>query len=152
MLNSVCYLTIVTKSYPRKLAFTYLSDLANEFSNQNRDITSPTLRPYAYQSFDTFITSTRRLYQDTRASQNLDKLNADLQDVTRIMTKNIEDLLYRGDSLDRMSELSGNLRDESRKYRKAARDINFWAMWKQYGPPSMVALLILILLYWRFIW
>jgi vesicle transport protein SEC22 len=31
----------------------------------------------------------------------LDKLNEDLQDVTRIMTKNMEDLLWRGDSLDR---------------------------------------------------
>jgi len=25
----------------------------------------------------------------------------ELQDVTRVMTKNIEDLIYRGDSLDR---------------------------------------------------
>ena len=32
---------------------------------------------------------------------NMDKLNTDLQDVTRIMTKNMEDLLWRGDSLDR---------------------------------------------------
>lgn len=31
----------------------------------------------------------------------MDKLNEDLQDVTRIMTKNMEDLLWRGDSLDR---------------------------------------------------
>ncbi len=29
------------------------------------------------------------------------RLNEDLQDVTRIMTKNMEDLLWRGDSLDR---------------------------------------------------
>ena len=28
-------------------------------------------------------------------------MNAELQDVTRIMTKNMEDLLWRGDSLDR---------------------------------------------------
>jgi len=35
----------------------------------------------------------------------LDKLNEDLQDVTRIMTKNMEDLLWRGDSLDRTKYL-----------------------------------------------
>lgn len=34
-------------------------------------------------------------------SSGMDKLNEDLQDVTRIMTKNMEDLLWRGDSLDR---------------------------------------------------
>ena len=54
---------------------------------------------------DTFMSKTARLYRDTRtanaASSNLDKLNDDLQDVTRIMTKNMEELLWRGDSLDR---------------------------------------------------
>ena len=33
----------------------------------------------------------------------MDKLNDELQDVTRIMTKNMEELLWRGDSLDRKS-------------------------------------------------
>jgi hypothetical protein len=56
---------------------------------------------------DTFISKTTRLYQDPHTAQasapqsNMDKLNTDLQDVTRIMTKNMEDLLWRGDSLDR---------------------------------------------------
>jgi hypothetical protein len=53
---------------------------------------------------DTFMSKTARLYQDTRtatASSGLDRLNDDLQDVTRIMTKNMEELLWRGDSLDR---------------------------------------------------
>lgn len=34
-------------------------------------------------------------------ASGLDKLNDELQDVTRIMTKNMEELLWRGDSLDR---------------------------------------------------
>jgi hypothetical protein len=50
------------------------------------------------------MSKTARLYRDTRtanaASSSLDKLNDDLHDVTRIMTKNMEELLWRGDSLD----------------------------------------------------
>lgn len=49
------------------------------------------------------MSKTARLYQDTRAASagsSLDRLNDDLQDVTRIMTKNMEELLWRGDSLD----------------------------------------------------
>ena len=89
---------------------------------------SPTLRPYAFMEFDTFMQRTKKTYQDSRASQNLDKLNDELRDVTKVMTKNIEDLLYRGDSLDRMGEMSGRLREDSRKYRKAAVRIN-WELW-----------------------
>jgi len=57
-----------------------------------------------FTSSDTFMSKTARLYQDTRnvaGGSNLDKLNDELQDVTKIMTKNMEELLWRGDSLDR---------------------------------------------------
>jgi vesicle transport protein SEC22 len=46
------------------------------------------------------MSATKRVYQDSRAQSNLDRLNVELQDVTKVMTKNIEDLIYRGDSLD----------------------------------------------------
>lgn len=106
---------------------------------------------------DTFMQRTKRLYADSRTAtsaleaqqaanaasaadatggtkDNLGRLNEDLQDVTRIMTKNMEDLLWRGDSLDQMSSMSSSLRDESLKYRKAARQINFDAMIRKWAP------------------
>lgn len=131
--DDVCFLCICDRSYPRKLAFTYLADLASEFTTTytQSQYLSPTLRPYAFVEFDTFIQRTKKLYQDSRASQNLDKLNDELRDVTKVMTKNIEDLLYRGDSLERMGELSGRLREDSKKYRKAAVRINWELLVKQ---------------------
>ncbi|KAL0637622.1 SNAP receptor [Maublancomyces gigas] len=130
--NHVCYLCICERSYPRKLAFTYLQDIATEFySSYGNELMNPSLRPYAFVQFDTFMQRTKRTYQDTRATANLDKLNDDLKDVTKVMTKNIEDLLYRGDSLERMGDMSSRLRDESKKYRQAAIRINWEAMLKQ---------------------
>lgn len=111
------------------------------------------------------------MYQDSRASQNLDKLNDELRDVTKVMTKNIEDLLYRGDSLERMDELSGRLREDSRKYKKAAVRINWELLIKQvsfssfrsfatplsdlfffaqYGPYAGVGLFLIVFIFWRF--
>lgn len=49
-----------------------------------------------------------------------------------------------------MSHLSTSLRSESEKYRKAARNININAMIRQYAPLGAVALILIILLYWRF--
>lgn len=105
--GSVVYLTITDRSYPRKLAFSYLDELAREFGlSYGRHVAQPTLRPYAFVAFDTFMQRTKRLYADSRtaetaAGSHLDRLNEDLQDVQKIMTKNMEDLLWRGDSLDR---------------------------------------------------
>ncbi|KAF1854284.1 hypothetical protein Lal_00012503 [Lupinus albus] len=139
-------------SYPRKLAFTYLADLAREFTTTYpaSQVHSPALRPYAFMEFDTFISKTKTTYADSRASANLDKLNDELRDVTKVMTKNIEDLLYRGDSLERMGEISSRLRDDSKKYRRAAVRINWELLVKQYGPFAALGFIIIFFLYWRF--
>jgi len=150
--DDICFLCIADRSYPRKLAFTYLADIATEFTTtySPSQYHSSNLRPYAFVEFDTFIQRTKKTYQDTRASQNLDKLNDELRDVTKIMTKNIEDLLYRGDSLERMGEMSGRLREDSRKYRKAAVRINWELLLKQYGPFGAIGFIIIIFIWWRF--
>jgi hypothetical protein len=72
------------------------------------------------------MSKTARLYQDTRAANagsSLDRLNDDLQDVTRIMTKNMEELLWRGDSLDRKCSDVVSRRDGS--YNGLSRDVAF---------------------------
>ncbi|KAI2470296.1 snare-like protein [Annulohypoxylon bovei var. microspora] len=149
--GEVVYICISERSYPRKLAFTYLSDLSAEFAQTYaHQLTSPSLRPYAFMEFDTFIGRTKALYADARATQNLDRLNDELRDVTKVMTKNIEDLLYRGDSLDKMGEMSSRLRDDSRKYRKAAVKINWDLLIKQYAPIGVFVLIVLVFVWMRF--
>ncbi|KAF8897238.1 protein transport protein Sec22 [Infundibulicybe gibba] len=153
--DNVVFLTIADKSYPRKLAFSFLDELSKEFATTYGPKVETVRKPYAFLGFDTFMSKTARLYRDTRTAtaasgNSLDRLNDDLQDVTRIMTKNMEELLWRGDSLDRMSQLSTSLRSDSEKYRKAARNINIQAMIRQYAPLGAVVLVVIILLYWRF--
>jgi vesicle transport protein SEC22 len=150
--SDIVYVAVTDRTYPRKLAFTYLSDLAAEFSTiyPHQQLMSPVLRPYAFMEFDTFISRTKTTYSDARATQNLDRVNDELRDVTKVMTKNIEDLLYRGDSLERMGELSSRLRDDSKKYKRAAVKINWDLMIKQYGPFAGIGLIILIFTWWRF--
>ena len=50
-----------------------------------------------------------------------------------------------------MSHLSTSLRSESEKYRKAARNINFQAMLRQYAPLGAVAFILLLFIYWKFL-
>lgn len=164
--DSIIYLTIADKSYPRKLAFSYLSELSTEFTRSYPPSASlkPGLRPYAFVKFDTFIQRTKRLYLDPRGAEangkgnstgtstvagGLDQLNEDLQDVTRIMTKNMEDLLWRGDSLDRMSTMSSSLKDETNKYRKAARQINLDALYRKWAPLGVVAFFFALVMWWK---
>jgi vesicle transport protein SEC22 len=50
--TSVVFLTIAQRSYPRKLAFAYLDELAKEFvTNYGTQISQRNLRPYAFVGF-----------------------------------------------------------------------------------------------------
>lgn len=152
ILNSIIYLTICDKSYPRKLAFSYLLEVSNEFEHSHgREALSSTARPFGFSSFDSFLGKTKKIYQDQRAQSNLDRLNNDLADVKKVMTKNIEDLLYRGDSLDKMSDLSSSLRNDSIKYRKKAQRINLEALIKQYIPIVGAGLFVVFLVWFMFL-
>jgi hypothetical protein len=111
----------------------YLDDVSAEFLSTHRDTEyrSPALRPYAFNDFDTFMQRTKKSYENPRASNNLDKVQAQLKETTQIMSKNLEDLLYRGDSLDRMGQMSSDLRESSKKYKRAAVRINWELLLKQ---------------------
>jgi hypothetical protein len=51
-----------------------------------------------------------------------------------------------------MSELSSRLVDDSKKYLKDAKRLNWQALYRKYGPPSVVILVVLFVLYVRFWW
>lgn len=57
-------------------------------------------RPYEFIKFDTFIQKTKRVYNDSKTQRNLKKLNSELKDVHSIMTKNINEVISRGERLE----------------------------------------------------
>ena len=119
-------------------------------------------------ALDTTIHRLKRRFNDSRSQRNIGKLNDDLQDVTRIMTMNIQDVLGRGEKLEstaapcscafcvtdrdvsEMTEISSQLTSETRKYAKNASDINMQLLYRKYGLPVMVLLIVLVVLYIRF--
>ncbi|CCD26789.1 SNAP receptor SEC22 NDAI_0I02200 [Naumovozyma dairenensis CBS 421] len=141
--DSVIYFVICEMGYPRNLAFSYLSDVSEEFQHSyGNEVDKTSTRPYAFVSFDTFLQKTKKIYSDKKVQDNLDQLNQELVGVKQVMSKNIEDLLYRGDSLDKMSDMSASLKESSKRYRKSAQKINFDLLISQYAPIAMVAFLL----------
>jgi len=73
---------------------------------------------------DTFIQKTKKLFQDSRSSRNLAKINDDLAEVHTIMTRNIAEVLGQGEQLDSMTKLSSTLAAESKNYSSRAKDLH----------------------------
>nr|CAG4652291.1 EOG090X0HBC [Triops cancriformis] len=147
--NDVCYLVLCDKNYSKKLAFSYLEDLAQEFHSQYGARVSTVSRPYSFIEFDTYIQKARKSYLDSRTRRNLNNLNTELQDVQRIMVQNIDDVLQRGSLLSELDNKAQNLSVLSQKYKKDARYLNLQSTYAKIGA-GIVVFLVFVLYFWVF--
>ena len=113
----MCFLTLCDRGFNKKLAYSFLEDLSQEFYSQYGHKINTANRPYSFIEFgesvfhsanflliktkvsfssDTYIQRAKKTYMNQRGGRNLNALNSELQDVQRIMVQNIDDVLQRG--------------------------------------------------------
>uniref|UniRef100_A0A069DQS2 Putative synaptobrevin/vamp-like protein sec22 n=2 Tax=Triatominae TaxID=70999 RepID=A0A069DQS2_9HEMI len=145
--KEVCYLVLCERSFSKRLAFSYLEDIAQEFYSQYGKKVSTVTRPYIFIEFDTYIQKARKTFTDARVRRNLNSLNTELQDVQRIMVQNIDDVLQRGVVLSELDSKAQNLSMLSQKYKKDAAYLNMKSLYVKTAAGAIV-ILVLIMYFW----
>jgi vesicle transport protein SEC22 len=49
-----------------------------------------------------------------------------------------------------MSHISGELKDSAKLFKDKARDLNLQALYRKYGPPAIVILILMFVIYIRY--
>lgn len=159
--DSLVYLALTERPYPKRLAFLYLEEIADAFVTSLaddhgdpgwRDAIATTARPYAFIKFDLVIQRRRKDFVDPTSRMNTNKLNDDLADIRSIMRKNIDEVLNRGEKLENVSNISNGLVEESKKFKWGAKKLTWKAMMNQYGPIAAMAVFVVFVLYMKFFW
>ena len=142
-----CFLILCDKSFDKKLAFSFLQNLSEEFFNEYGDkINSKNLRPYPFIEFDSYIQKTKKKFQDRRSSK-VNLLNTELNDIQRIMLENVQDILNRGEKLSDVDLKVQDLRNQSKVFEKNASELNSNSM-AAIITGSSILLLIFIIWYY----
>ena len=143
-----CFLTLCDKSFDKKLAFSFLQNLSEEFFNEYGDkINSKNLRPYPFIEFDSYIQKTKKKFQDNRRSSKVNLLNTELNDIQRIMLENVQDILNRGEKLSDVDLKVQDLRNQSKVFEKNASELNSNSMAVIITGSSIVLLIFIIWYY-----
>ena len=61
------------------------------------------------------IAKKKKEYRDCNAKENIDKLNQELIDIKKIMHENFDMILNRDKNLSKISQMSSDLKDNSKK-------------------------------------
>jgi len=145
-LNRMCvFLTLCDRSFNKKLAYSFLEDLSQEFYNMYGHKISTASRPYSFIEFDTYIQKAKKKFTDTRGHRNLSNLNTELQDVQRIMVQNIDDVLQRGVVMSELDRKANDLSVRASQYRKEATSLNATS-WVAIGAGLSV--LFIVFFFW----
>lgn len=145
--RDVVYLVLCERNYSKRLAFTYLEDIAQEFYSQHGKRVSTVSRPYSFIEFDTYIQKARKVFTDSRVRRNLNSLNTELQDVQRIMVQNIDDVLQRGTVLSELDSKAQNLSMLSQKYKKDAAYLNMKSAYVK-AAAGFIVVFVFIMYFW----
>lgn len=148
--NDICYLVLCDRNYSKRLAFSYLEEIAQEFYSQYGKRVNTVTRPYTFIEFDTWMQHTKRQYGEggNRARRTPGAaLPGQLGDVQRIMMQNIDDVLQRGAVLAELDTKTQNLSMMSQKYKKDATYLNTKSMLVKV-TAGVVIVLVFILYFW----
>jgi vesicle transport protein SEC22 len=136
--DSVCFMTVADKQFSKNVVFAFLDELKKEFMSQYGHTVGNETRPFAYMKFERFMQRTKTAFADPETKRNLDKLGTELKDVRSIMSANIQDVLQRGEKLNRAAEESHRLVEDSKLYKKSATSLNRWLWLRQWAPAGFV--------------
>eukprot|EP00039_Didymoeca_costata_P007255 m.97819 g.97819 ORF g.97819 m.97819 type:complete len:217 (-) comp13612_c0_seq7:2968-3618(-) len=150
--KGVVYLALCSSQFPKSNAFSYLEEIQAEFDNQYGDQVDVQARPYCFIAFDKFVQRTKKKYTDTGgARSNLEKVNTELSQVTRIMTQNLEEVMDRGAQLGEMKEKSMSLSLRSKQYLHDSKKLA-WDIWvRKWAPVICIVAVLVVLFLWFFI-
>jgi len=160
--DGVCFLTLCEKSFPRRLAFAFLDDIYRAFLEElKREFGTHTgidyrshidtvEKPYYFIKFDRVIQQKKKEYADPSSVKAISKLNESLQEIQTVMQKNIEEMLYSEESLNKLGSQGQELKNVSKQFEKNATMLALQALAKKYGIIIGIVFICAIFFYVKF--
>lgn len=154
--SGVCFLGLFSRNYPPNVAFAYLEELRclfmeelkREFGTGAVDYQShidTVVRPYQFMRFERQVVRTLADYRDPSSSKALSKVYADLTQVTRVLSGNIDEILSRGEALHGIQSRASHLAGAAHDFASASKSLATEGLFRKYAPVMLgIALLSLI--------
>ncbi|KAM0683134.1 SNAP receptor [Mitosporidium daphniae] len=152
--QGIAYLCVCDRLLSKRQAFIFLESVADAFYKAFGTQVEAAQRPYAFLSFQIELSKLRKAAKDSADlnTNPYDKLHEDLGAVHRVLTRNIKDVLQRGEQLNHLSDLSSSLSVESKKFSRQSQSLKWNSMVDKYGTPFMMILLFIFIVYLWLYW
>jgi vesicle transport protein SEC22 len=158
--ENIVYLIITEVKYPSKLAFCYLEDinegftdeLKNHFGTQSVSYYSKleTIdRTNYFLKFEKFVKKKKAEYLDSGSKGNLEKLNKEILDVHKVMTENINLILDREKNLFNIDRISETIKTDSKTFKNKTHDLRIKLLLSKYSVFIAIGAIIILFIIFK---
>ncbi|CAH1246883.1 vesicle-associated membrane protein 7-like [Branchiostoma lanceolatum] len=149
--NGIIYLCAADASFDSKRPFAFLQDVKQRFTSGSLASRAITASPFELnRDFQPILAEKMEQFSKPGAAgDQLSMLQSQVNEVTGVMSQNIEKVLARGDRLDDLMEKTDDLEASADTFKKTARRVKkkyFWKNAKMMIILSVVVLVVLVIL------
>ena len=119
--DRLCGVCVTDQDYPKRVAYGLINQFLMEYEKENPQWKS---EEKDLDEEPTFLATNLSKFQNPKEADKILKIQNDLDDITNIMQKNINDVLARGQKLDDLMEKSEDLSSTSVTFYKNAKKTN----------------------------
>lgn len=113
---------IADEEYPKRVAFSLMGKTLDTFEEKIKDKWKKCEKDQDLEI--PFMRDDMAKFQDPNNADALTKVKKNLEEVKEVMTKNIEELMHRGETLDSLMDKSSDLSSTSVQFYKKAKETN----------------------------
>lgn len=158
--ENVVYLAIADKIYSQKLAFCFLNEINERFSEELKNhFGTQSVSYYSkletidranyFIKFEKTIKKIRLDYLDSSSESNVNRLNKEIKDVQEIMADNIKILFERESGLNNINKLSQIVTEKSDKFRKTAYETRIKMLLSKYSIFIAIGVIFILLVVFK---
>uniref|UniRef100_A0A6B2LEZ5 V-SNARE coiled-coil homology domain-containing protein n=1 Tax=Arcella intermedia TaxID=1963864 RepID=A0A6B2LEZ5_9EUKA len=145
--DGVTYLCIADEGFGRRIPFAFLDDIKGRFLATYRD-RGKTASPNEMQyDFSRILQTQMEYYSKNENADKIMQLRKDLDDVQKIMVKNIDKVLERGQKIELLVEQTEQLTSSSFQFKKKSTELKRVMWWKNAKLMVIIVVFIIILIY-----
>lgn len=143
------YLVIAKQDLGRRIPFGYLVEIKKRFLSQQGNTDFSSLPSYGAAAFNSDLKKLMVEYGTTKAGQEdaFKNVQAEIDNVRDIMSKNIEQVLERGERIDLLVDKTDRLGGSAHDFRVRSRGLRRRMWWKNVKLMALLVLVIVFLVY-----
>lgn len=129
--NEVYYIVLCDESDKYRLPFAFLEDISSEFQRKYTADSIASSPAYGFDKEFGKTLKTKLEFYNSPQADNFVAVSSKLHEVKEVMSKNITEVLGRGEKLDLLVERTTALAESSDQFRKRSKALRDTLMWRR---------------------